>query len=411
MGFVETGVSFLRRNFPGDLSIQHKNAFPLINLNQTRLTANGPFPSAVAASHLKTSHFHPSVGRDSVEPLSSYFFRKYDLSSHPPDISLDTPPRARTRIPRMQTRPVFLQCAAAALVAARAFAQDDFSKVEIKVTKVAGTVYMLEGSGGNIGVSVGDDGVVLVDDQFAPLAGKIKTALKGVTDKPLKFVLNTHFHGDHTGGNAAFAHDATIIAHENVRKRLQDGGTVLGGAVKPADKDALPVVTFNQRATVHLNGEDIRAVHFEAGHTDGDSVIFFTQSNVVHMGDDFVTYGFPFVDAANGGSVGGMIAGVEKVLAMVDDNVKIIPGHGPLSSKADMRKFVDMLKETRDVVASGLKAGKTADQLKQDHALAKFESLGKGFIKTDAWIDLLCADIQKTGAAGYRDHGHADERK
>jgi len=237
------------------------------------------------------------------------------------------------------------------LAAGIAAAQQDFSKVQIKVTKVAGTVYMLEGAGGNIEVSVGEDGVVLVDDQFAPLAPKIREALKGITDKPIKFVLNTHFHGDHTGGNTQFSSEAPIIAQENVRKRLKEGGMVAGTEVKPASKEALPVITFNDRATVHLNGEDIRAIHFPNGHTDGDSVIFFPQSNVVHMGDDFVTYGFPFVDVRSGGSVSGMIAGVEKVLSMTPQDAKIIPGHGPLSTPADVRKFVQMLKETRALVA------------------------------------------------------------
>ena len=269
---------------------------------------------------------------------------------------------------------------------------------------------MLEGSGGNIGVSVGEDGIVLVDDQYAPLAPKIREALNGITDKPVKFVLNTHFHGDHTGGNAPFSSEATIIAHENVRKRLKEGGTVAGNEVKPAPKEALPVVTFNDRASVHLNGEDIRAIHFPNGHTDGDSVIFFTQANVVHMGDDFVTYGFPFVDAGSGGSVGGMIAGCEKVLSMTSADVKIIPGHGPLSGQADLRKFVDMLKETRSLVAEAAKQGKTPDQMKKDHLLAKYEDLGKGFIKTDSWIDLLYAEVTHKSAGIYRNHGHSGEK-
>ena len=289
-------------------------------------------------------------------------------------------------------------------------AQQDFSKVEIKATKVAGNVYMLEGSGGNIGVSVGEDGIVIVDDQFAPLAPKIKAALKEITDKPLRFVLNTHFHGDHTGGNAQFGNEATIIAHENVRKRLQDGGPPPGGAA-PAPKEALPVITFNDRATVHLNGEDIRAIHFPNGHTDGDSIIFFPKSNVVHMGDDFVTYGFPFIDVKSGGSASGMIAGLERALTLIPQDAKIIPGHGPISSPADVRKFVDMLKETRALVAKASADGKTADEMKSDHILAKYEDLGKGFIKTDAWIDLMLADIQKNPAMapGYQAHGHADE--
>jgi glyoxylase-like metal-dependent hydrolase (beta-lactamase superfamily II) len=264
----------------------------------------------------------------------------------------------------------------------------DFSKVEIKATKVAGTVYMLEGSGGNIGASIGDDGIVIVDDQFAPLAPKIRAALKGISDKPLKFVLNTHFHGDHTGGNVEFGKEATIVAHENVRKRLQDAPA---GGVNV--KGGLPIITFNERAAVHVNGEEIRAIHFPHGHTDGDSVIFFSQANVVHMGDDFVTYGFPFVDTKSGGSVSGLIAGVEKVLAMIPADAKIIPGHGPLSTTADMRAYVDMLKETRALVADALKAGKTTQQMKDDHLLAKYQEKSKGSIKAEGWIDTLYADV------------------
>ncbi len=287
-----------------------------------------------------------------------------------------------------------LLCAAALfLFVFVAAGQQDFSKVEIKATKVAGNIYMLEGSGGNIGVCAGDDGIVIVDDQYAPLANKIKEALKGISDKPLKFVINTHFHGDHTGGNVEFGTEATIIAHENVRKRLQEGGPPPGGA-KPASKGALPVITFDDKTTVHINGEDIRAVHFPHGHTDGDSVIFFKQANVVHMGDDFVTYGFPFVDVKSGGSISGMIAGDEKVLGMLQPDTKIIPGHGPLSTPAELRKFIDMLKETRAIVADGMKQGKTVQQLKDEHVLAKFDNLGTGFIKTDAWIDTLYNDVK-----------------
>src|SRR6266478_720695 len=301
----------------------------------------------------------------------------------------------------MNITPSMIRCCTAVfvLVAGLASAQQDFSKVQIKVTKVSGTVCMLEGSGGNIGVSVGDDGIVIVDDQFAPLAPKIKEALKGITDKPVKFVLNTHFHGDHTGGNAAFGKEASIIAHENVRKRLQEGGPVAGNEVKPAAKDALPIITFNDRTTVHVNGEEIRAIHFPHGHTDGDSVIFFTQANVIHMGDDFVTYGFPFVDVRSGGSVSGLIAGVERVLGMAPPDVKIIPGHGPLSTPADLRKFIDLLKETRALVASAVKEGKTPAQMKNDHLLAKYEALGKGFIKSDSWIDTLCTDVRRKADA------------
>src|SRR5215470_5166486 len=268
--------------------------------------------------------------------------------------------------------------------------QPDYSKVEIKVQKVSGSVYMLEGLGGNIGASVGDDGIVMVDDEFLPLADKIEAALKGITDKPVKFVLNTHWHGDHTGGNPHFGEKAPIIAQENVRKRLASGGKTRFGEVKPAPKVALPVITFEENVTVHLNGEDIRAIHVPNGHTDGDSVIFFPQSNVVHMGDDFFNGGiFPFIDIASGGSVQGMIAGGEKVLAEVPDDVKIIPGHGPLATKDDLRKFITMLKETSAAVAAGIKQHKTLDQLKKEKVLAKWDSWGQGFIKSDLFIEIL----------------------
>ena len=283
----------------------------------------------------------------------------------------------------------------------------DFSKVEMKVQKVAGTVYMLQGQGGNIGASVGDDGIVVVDDEYLPLAEKIEAALKGIADKPVKVVLNTHWHGDHTGGNPHFGQKAPIVAQENVRKRLASGGKTRFGETKPADKIALPIITFEDKVSVHLNGEDIRAIHFPNGHTDGDSVIFFTQSNVVHMGDDFFNGGmFPFIDIDSGGSVQGMIAGDEKVLAEVPDDVKIIPGHGPLATKDDLRKFVTVLKETSAAVAAGIKKGKTLDQLKQEKVLAKWDSWGQGFIKTDMFIEILYDSLKNKPSGPKNTHGH-----
>jgi len=283
-----------------------------------------------------------------------------------------------------------------------AAAQDqDFSKVQIKATKVAGSVYMLEGAGGNIGVSVGADGIVIVDDQFAPLAEKIQAALRGITEKPVRFVINTHWHFDHTGGNAYFQKQGPIIAQENVRERMKTGGEAAGMKIPPAAKEALPIITFNDRATVHLNGEDIRALHFPHGHTDGDAIIFFPQSNVVHMGDDFVTYGFPFIDLESGGGVRGMIAAVEKVMATVPADAKVIPGHGPLSSVADMKPYVAMLKDCVARVQKGIDQGKTVEQLKQENVLNGYESLGTPgkFITTDKFIETLYNDLKgnKTG--------------
>jgi len=280
------------------------------------------------------------------------------------------------------------------LCASLLVAQDDnFDKVQIKVHPVAGSVYMLEGAGGNIGVSVGDDGIVIVDDEFAPLAPKIKAALKGISDRPVRFVLNTHWHGDHVGGNAQFSTESTIIAQENVRERMKNGSDVAGRKVPPAAKEALPIITFNDRATVHLNGEDIRAVHFPAGHTDGDSIIYFTKSKVVHMGDDFVRYGFPFVDLQSGGSVEGMIAAVDKIIATFPGDTKVIPGHGDLSTVADMKPYSDMLRETLGKVQAAMKSGKTLDQLKQEKVLAGYEKWNGDFISTDKWIETLYHDL------------------
>ena len=273
--------------------------------------------------------------------------------------------------------------------------EQDFSKVQIKVTKVAGSVYMLEGDGaGNIGASVGEDGIVIVDDQYAPLADKIQAALKGITDKPVRFIINTHYHGDHTGGNAYFQKQAPIIAQDNVRKRLESGGAAGNGSsihmdVKPAPKEALPIITFDHDVTVHLNGEDIRALYFPAGHTDGDSIIFFPKSNVVHMGDDFVTYGFPFIDVESGGSIDGMIDGVEKVIAQVPPDVKIIPGHGPVSTIDDVKAYLAMLKGTRDAVAKEIKAGKTVDQMKQAKLLDPWKRYSGDFVNEDTFIETL----------------------
>jgi cyclase len=287
--------------------------------------------------------------------------------------------------------------------------QQDFSKVEMKVSKVAGNVYMLEGAGGNIGASVGDDGIVIVDDQYAPLADKIQAALKGIADKPVRFVINTHYHEDHTGSNAYFQIEAPIIAHDNVRKRLEEGG-IAGdfGAVKfvakPQPKVALPIITFDHDVTVHLNGEDIRALHFPSGHTDGDSVIFFPKSNVVHMGDDFVTYGFPFVDLSGGGSVEGMISAVDEVISKLPSDVKVIPGHGPISNIEDMRRFVSMLKDTEAVVEKGVKQGKTLDQLRQENILAPWQKWSGEFITSDEWLVTLYNDLTGKKAGAFIRH-------
>ena len=274
--------------------------------------------------------------------------------------------------------------------------QVDFDKVEIKTTKVAGGVYMLEGSGGNIGVSAGADGLLIVDDQFAPLAGKIRAALKQLSPGPLRFVLNTHFHFDHTNANPVFGREATIVAHANVRRRLTADAVVLGETYKALPKEGLPVVTYDTTVSLHFNGEEIRVVHFPAGHTDGDSVVFFTASNVIHMGDDFFAGRFPFVDVDNGGSVEGLARNVAEVVSKAPAGVKIIPGHGPLSTLADLRAYHSMLVETTDIVRARLRAGRTLEQAKAEGLPDRWKEWGSGFINTQDWIEIVYRSLQQS---------------
>jgi cyclase len=292
-------------------------------------------------------------------------------------------------------------------VSARAQQPQDFSKVEIKVTQVSGNIYMLQGSGGNIAASMGDDGVLIVDTEYSPLADKIQAALKGIgiTDKPVRFVIDTHHHGDHSDGNAAWgARGATIVATENPRKRLENGSPGgNGGALKfqsaAQPKAALPVITFDDHIMLHLNGEEIRVMHFPNAHTDGDAVIFFSGNNVVHMGDEFVRYGFPFVDVAAGGSVQGMIAACEKVAATLPADVKVIPGHGDIATMADVREYTKMMKDTLAVVQAAMAKGETLDQMKSEKILAAWPKYSGAFVNADAWIETIYNSLKSAGAA------------
>lgn len=274
----------------------------------------------------------------------------------------------------------------------------DWSKIEIKVTKVAGNVYMLEGGGGNIGVSVGPDGILIVDDQFAPLADKIRAALKTLGDGKLKFVLNTHYHGDHTGGNIAFGPEAPIIAQTNVRKRLSEEqkSKFFNRTTPPSPKEALPVITFDQSVSVFFNGEEIKVIHFPHGHTDGDSVIFFTGSNVVHLGDDFFNGKFPVVDLEAGGDVAGLIKNLGDIIAKLPAGVKIIPGHGPLSDVDGLKEFRRMLVETSAIVNKRIAAGKTLDQIKAEGLPPEWKSWDGGFINANRWLETLYNSLTKT---------------
>ncbi len=252
------------------------------------------------------------------------------------------------------------------------------NEVNIETTKLSNNVYMLVGQGGNIGVSAGDDGVFIIDDQFARLTPKIIEAIKAISDKPLQFLVNTHYHGDHTGGNENMTKQGVkIIAHENVRKRLIDG---------ESSKEALPIITFNDRVNVHMNGEDVKVYHVEHAHTDGDALLYFTKSNVLHTGDTYFKSRYPFIDLKSGGSIDGYINAVKKGLSLVNDNTKIIPGHGAVSNKAEYASFLVMLENLKANVQAEIDKGKTEDEVAANGAITKqYDDLdyGTGFINSE----------------------------
>ncbi len=266
-----------------------------------------------------------------------------------------------------------------------AFAQRDYSAVEIKATRLTDRVYMLEGSGGNIGVSVGADGVLIVDDQFAPLAGKIRAAIGELGGGDPTFILNTHFHGDHTGGNAHFGGKGVIVAHRNVRNRL----VARRVDDKPLPSAALPEITFDEGLSIHFNGEELRVVHFPNAHTDGDGAVFFTDSNVVHTGDLFFNGRFPYVDLRGGGDVQGYIEAVRSLLKQIPPDARIIPGHGPLAEPADLRAALEMLETCVNLVKEAIGGGKTLEEVQAAGVPEKWQSWGQGWMSTDRWLAIV----------------------
>jgi glyoxylase-like metal-dependent hydrolase (beta-lactamase superfamily II) len=281
-----------------------------------------------------------------------------------------------------------------ALVAAPVLAQQqDFSKVEIKAEKVAAGIYMLTGSGGNIGLSVGKSGTYVIDDQYAPLTDKILAAIRAITPDPVRFVVNTHWHGDHTGGNENMGKaGALLVAHENVRRRMsaEQLSASFNRSTPPSPEAALPVVTFTDAVTFHWNGDEIRVHHVPPAHTDGDSIVHFVKADVVHMGDLFFNGGYPFIDTSSGGRVDGVIAAAEQALAGIGERTRIIPGHGPLATRADLQAYRDVVKTLRDRIAKLKAEGKSRDEAVAARPTADHDAKwGTGFMKGDVFTGLV----------------------
>ncbi len=277
--------------------------------------------------------------------------------------------------------------------------QPNFADARIGTVRVADNIHMLTGPGGNIGVLTGKDGTFLIDDQYAPLADKVRAALQAISSMPVRFVVNTHWHDDHTGGNENLGEaGALIVAHENVRKRMsvEQFLAVFNARVPPAADGALPVITFTESVTFHWNGEELHVFHVAPAHTDGDSIIHFKKANAVHMGDTYFNGMYPFIDTSTGGSIAGMIAAADRVLSMIDDETKILPGHGPVSNKAELKAYRDMLSAVQGQVSALMSRDLDRDAVIAAKPTRDFDAKwGGGFLKPDVWVGIVFDSIKR----------------
>jgi glyoxylase-like metal-dependent hydrolase (beta-lactamase superfamily II) len=294
------------------------------------------------------------------------------------------------------------------LVAAPAAAQQDMSKVEIKVERITPGVAVLFGAGGNIGLSYGEDGNIIVDDQFAPLTDKIAAAVATLDKDPIRFVINTHWHFDHTGGNENFGkRGSVILAHDNVRARMSTEQflAAMNMKIPPSPKEALPVVTFAEGVTLHLNGDTLHVIHVANAHTDGDSLVHWQKANVLHMGDTFFHRdSFPFIDLSSNGSIDGAIAAANRGLQIANATTRIIPGHGPVASRQELAAYRDMLVDIRAKVAAGIKAKRTLAQIQASKPAARY-GMPSGFIKPDQFVEAVYNSLRSPPKRVPHKHG------
>ncbi len=287
-----------------------------------------------------------------------------------------------------------------AMVSSPAISQEeDWTKIALKVSPIAGRVVMIDGTGGfaggNIAVLAGPDGIVLVDAMFAPLSPKVLAALQSVSAQPVKYIINTHVHGDHTDGNAVLGKGATVIAHANTRRQLSASGP--GPDDKPAPVAAWPVITIKDGLSLHHGDEEIELTHFPQAHSDTDVVVYFKQSKVVHMGDIYLSGMFPYF--SEGGSVKGLIASIEKVLQKVPADARIIPGHGPVTGTGELRATLQMIRETSAIVEKGIRQKKTLAQMSKENVLARYDKWAGGYLNADQYLGQLYKILRPSARA------------
>lgn len=277
-----------------------------------------------------------------------------------------------------------------AIATAQAQQGPDWASIEFSHTDLGNGIYMLQGRGGNLGLSVGDDGAFLIDDEFPQMASKAVETIAEITDAPVEYLVNTHWHGDHTGGNAVFhSHGSRILAHDNVRVRMAAPGP------QQSAPQALPELTYSEHATLHFNGHDIHLMHVSDAHTDGDTVVHFRNLNVIHTGDVMFNGMYPFIDLDSGGTVSGYIDALKLIANLADEQTQIIPGHGPLAGKEDVQTTIKMLQDTRAAVAPHVAAGKTLEEVLEAQPLAAFdEAYSWAFINGPRFTATLYNDLK-----------------